>query len=138
MQRLRIEANQVRLDLCTRQSGGLLIHIPAGLCYPVNILTDKANIRTIKKFQLRLVGLSSIPWRLIFVSASTFFSTTSSHVSKSYFWLFIYTWMKERSRLQKYCIVNFSLRVAAGLNSLKTACKCFRYADQSKVFPSWY
>lgn len=66
------------------------------------------------------------------------FLTTSSHKSKSYLWLSNWTWMNGHNLLWKYHIKVFLLAVAMESNLLKTACKCFKCAAQSRLYSSWY
>ena len=77
-------------------------------------------------------------WSIAFASALTAFSTASSQESSSLPWASNWTRMEGLRPFQKYWIMISLFGAAAESNSLGTACKCFRWAIQSRTSSSWY
>ena len=74
----------------------------------------------------------------VFAFALTAFSTTSSQESRSQSRVSNWAQLKGLRPFRKYRIIVSLFGVVAGSNSWKTACRCSKWAIQSRIFSSWY
>ena len=73
-----------------------------------------------------------------FASVLTAFLTASSQESRFLPWASNWARTESLRLFRKYWIMISSFGVAAGSNSRRTACRCSRWAAQSRTSSSWY